>query len=192
MRANKTSPLVHNKLIEKKSIRPTQSQQKWKSDCNLNNDECINWGEAYILASKCTKSTRLIEFQFKFLHTRITTNDFLHKIGIKSNPKCSFSEKQPDKLKHLFWSCLKVASFWNSLMARLTLSQIISENYIISISVVLGLMPNASKNHLQLIFCYLLARYYIWICKCKETVPIIECFLRYLKTIYEIEVLRSG
>ena len=43
MQANKTSPLVYNKLIEKKSIRPTQSQQKWKSDCNLNNDERINW-----------------------------------------------------------------------------------------------------------------------------------------------------
>ena len=31
-------------------------------------------------------------------------------------------------------------------MARLTLSQIISEKYIISISVVLGLMPDASKK----------------------------------------------
>ena len=161
MRANKTSPLVYNKLIEKKSIRPTQSQQKWKSDCNLNNDKCINWGEAHLLASKCTKSTRLIEFQFRFLHRRITTNEFLHKIGIKDNPKYSFCEREPDKLKHLFWSCPKVASFWNFLMARLTLSQIISENYIISISVVLGLMPDASKNHLQLNFCYLLARYFI-------------------------------
>ena len=73
-------------------------------------------------------------------------------------------------------------------MARLTLSRIISENHIISMSVVLGLMPDTSKNHLQLNFCYLLARYYIWICKCKETEPIIECLLRYVKLIYEIEV----
>ena len=40
----------------------------------------------------------------------------------------------------------------------------------------------------QINFCCLLARYYIWICKKKETAPRIEGFLKYLKSVYDIEV----
>jgi len=85
-------------------------------------------------------------------------------------------------------SCSKVASFWNCLKARLTLSQILPENYTMNISVALGLMPDPSKNHRQLNFCYLMARHFIWICKRKETAPQVKGFLQYLKSILDIEV----
>ena len=61
-----------------------------------------------VLASKYTKSTRLLEFQFKLLHRRIATNDFLNKVGLKDNSKCSFCGKEQEKLRHLFWECSKV------------------------------------------------------------------------------------
>ena len=36
----------------------------------------VNWEKnTYLLASKCTKETKLTEFQFKLLHRRIATND---------------------------------------------------------------------------------------------------------------------
>ena len=159
-----------------------------KPDCNLNSHECINWRETYLLASKCTKSTRLVEFQFKLLHRRLSTNEFLNKIGINDNPKCSFCDQEPETLVHLFWSCPKVASFWNSLNARLTLSQILPENYTMNISVALGLMLDSSKSHQQLNFCYLMARHFIWICKRKETSPQVAGFLQYLKSMFDIEV----
>jgi len=62
LKSNRASPIVYTKLISKKSISPTQNQQKWIKDCNLNSHGCINWRETYLLASKCTKSTRLVEF----------------------------------------------------------------------------------------------------------------------------------
>ena len=37
----------------------------------------VNWEKTYLLAFKCIKETKLREFQFKPLHRRIATNDFL-------------------------------------------------------------------------------------------------------------------
>ena len=157
------SKLVYTKLLSTKCMPSTYNQQKWLKDCNQNDDaDEINWSEAYQLASKHTKSTRIIEFQYKFLHRRISTNDFLTKIGIKDNPNCSFCNREPEKLLHLFWFCPKVASFWHSLTAKLTLLHITPEHYTLDILVALGLKPDSSINSQKINFLYLLPRNYIW------------------------------
>ena len=179
-------------IVDYIGIVSTVTQQKWLEDCNIKEDECVKWHEIYQLASKCTTSTRLVEFQFKLLHRRIATNEFLTKIGLQDNPNCFFCNEEPEKLNHLFWSCSKVTSFWNSLMQRLILSQIIPQNYKINISVALGLIPDSSKNHCQVNFCLLLARHYIWICKNKKSSPKVEGFLQYLKSIFRLEVKAGG
>ena len=66
------------------------------------------------MAQRCTKSTKLIEFQFKLLHRRIPTNDFLLKIGRKENDNCTFCNNSSETLIHLFWSCHVTSSFWKS------------------------------------------------------------------------------
>ena len=86
------------------------------------------------------------------------------------------------------WECSKEVVFWNSLTALLNGRNIITDNYKLEISVALGLRPDSSNHHRQINFCCLLARYYIWICKKKETAPRIEGFLKYLKSVYDIEV----
>ena len=50
----------------------------------------VNWKSTYLLPFWCTKETKLREFQFKFLHRGIATNDFLYKIGIKQSDSCTF------------------------------------------------------------------------------------------------------
>ncbi|KAL9982000.1 hypothetical protein ACROYT_G010777 [Oculina patagonica] len=187
IKSQRTSPPVYQKLISKKSTLSSQSQRKWFEDCNTEETKCIKWSDAYQLAFKCTKSTKLIEFQFKLLHRRISTNEFLTKIGVQDDPNCSFCKEEPEKLKHLFWSCSKVTSFWNSLTELLKLSKIFPEHYTVNISVALGLIPDCSKNHRQINFCFLLARHFIWICKNKTRPPKIESFLLYLKSIYVVE-----
>ena len=65
-KAQKASQIVYAKLIARKSILiPTKTQQNWTEECNMEGDKCIKQFEAYRLAPKCTKSTRLVEFQFK-------------------------------------------------------------------------------------------------------------------------------
>ena len=186
MKAQKASKLVYDKLITKKSAPPTTSQQKWNQDCNLGQNE-ITWGATYQLAHKITKSIKLREFQFKLLHRRIPTNAFLTKIRVKENSNCSFCKKEPEKLVHLFWSCPKTALFWESIITRLKLCQIIPDSYSADMTVSLGLRSDSSKLQRQINFCFLIARHYIWLCKTKEAIPLLQGFLKHLKTIYNIQ-----
>ena len=179
--------LVYTKLISTKCTHPTHNHQKWQKDCHQNAVDSSDWRDAYQLASKYTKSTRILEFQYKVLHRRIATNDFLTKIGVRDDPNCSFCNGEQERLLHLFCSCPNVASFWHDLIVRLTLLHITPEHYTIDPLVALGLKPDSSKNHPQINFSCLLARYYIWMSKRKESAPKIEGFLQYLKSIYNTE-----
>ena len=55
--------LVYTKLISTKCTHPTHNRQKWLKDCHQTDDDSTNWRDAYQLASKCTKSMRILEFQ---------------------------------------------------------------------------------------------------------------------------------
>ena len=91
VKREKPGPLIYQKLIRAKTLTPHKSQLKWFQDCNFSDEEdTFNWELAYLMARPCTKSTKLIEFQFKLLHRRIPTNDFLLKIGRKENDNCTF------------------------------------------------------------------------------------------------------
>jgi len=147
--------LVYVKLVSTKCTPAIHTQQKWLKDCHLNDVDSINWRDAYQLASKYTKSTRILELQYKFLHRRIATNDFLTKIGIRDNPNCFFCNEEKEKLLHLFWSCPKVVTFWHEIIVRLTLLNITSEHYKIEPLVALGLKPDLSKNYQQINFSFL-------------------------------------
>jgi len=64
---------------------------------------------------------------------------------------------------------------------------ITSEHYTIEPLVALGLKPDSSKNYQQINFSFLLAKYYIWMRKRKETSPEAEGFFQYMKSIYDVE-----
>ena len=102
----------------RKSESPNQSQQKWQEDIILMTKQELNWKEAYQMAFQCTKSTKLITFNFKFLHRRIATNNFLKKIGLVDSEKCTFCEHETEKHAHLFWTCPK--SFLDQLQSMVT------------------------------------------------------------------------
>ena len=80
--ATKPNKLAYEILINKKSTHPKKRQEKWVRDCKLQAVEDLNWTFIYSLPRICTVSTKLRNFQFKFLHRRIATNSFLYKIRI--------------------------------------------------------------------------------------------------------------
>ena len=75
---DKVNRVVYQKLLSSKSTVPVKSQEI-KSDQRCSAD----WTSAYCLAARCTKSTKLVNFQFRFLHRILPTNLFLTKIDIK-------------------------------------------------------------------------------------------------------------
>ena len=54
-------------------------------------------------------------------------------------------------------------------------------------AIYLGLRPDTSMFPLELNFCFLLARYYIWCCRVSKKIPILTTFLVSLKSQFRIE-----
>ena len=107
----KPSRLADLKLVSKKSEHPISCQEKWKKDIASDINESFNWKMAYQISFKCTKSYKLIYFNFKFLHRRLATYSFLQKIGIKDKDKCVFCQKERETLIHLFGNVKKQELF---------------------------------------------------------------------------------
>ena len=146
---------------------------------NLNNNMSDQplWSKAYTLASKYTKSTWVTEFQIKFLHRRIATNDFLMKI----RPYCDFCGDGKEGLTHLLRFCPKLSSIWSSLVSELISLKVLPTHHKLNVSLALDLRPDSSKSQHQINFTCHLARYYIWICKKRKWEPNLVGFLEQLK-----------
>ena len=147
----------------------------------------LDWSSAYLSASRCTKSTKLIEFKFKFIHRRLATNNFLYKIGLKENDNCTFCQDAPETLIRLFWACPKTSIFWKNITEWLQSINLIHDDFTLLSSKALGLKPDTSKFALQINHCLLLARYHIWLAKSEENSPNFVHYLRFLKSRYELE-----
>ena len=110
------------------------------------------------MAFKSTKSTKLIEFQFRFLHQTLVTNVSLVKMGYKDDIRCTFCHEEAENFIHLFWFCSKIELFWKHLIACLKDRNFISNDYLFNNLVVFGLMPDTSKKKAAINFFLLLCR----------------------------------
>ena len=105
--SSKPSQTAYKLLITKKCTRPEKSQNKWIKDCRLIDVKDLDWESIFlhVLPRICTLSTKLRNFQFKFLHRRIATNSFLFKIKFSESNLCCFCQSAQETLLHLFWEC---------------------------------------------------------------------------------------
>ena len=179
---------VYKQIIAQKSLAAKETQFKWQTDISsLTEDTHIDWKEAYLLPFEVTKSTKLIEFQFKLLHKRLSTNSYLYKIKIKNSESCTFCKTQKEDITHLFWYCECAASLWYQIEIMIKQLNIVSNNFNLDIVTALGLRKNKSKGKFILSFCFLVVRYHIWRCRANETIPTFKTFLSQLERFYQLE-----
>ena len=88
-------------IVQRITSTPDKSQSKWIANCE-NYENLIKWDKSYVLPFYCTKETKLQTFQFKLLHRKIATNDYLHRIGISLTDKCTFLWTRHRKLDPSF------------------------------------------------------------------------------------------
>ena len=177
--------VIYKMLIQKKASPSTQSQTKWSAEDALLDSFPVNWKKTYSLPFLCTKETKLRIFQFKLLQRRIATNDFLYRIGILPTNLCTFCGEAPETLMHLFWNCEYSQIFWKEVLAWIKdkLSQ--CEGFALSCSMCISFVnepPDILVQHL-----FLIARYYIYTCKLKNTTPVLRIFTELVMNSARIE-----
>ena len=133
--------------------------------------ENLDWESIHLLPRLCTVSTKLRNFQFKFLHRRIATNSFLYKIKLLETNCCCFCQTAHEQeiLLHLFWECPITQAFWNSVELFFVSADLIPALQGLTLCQCLGL--RGDKNTSLLNQCLLLGRYYIYSCKYKNVKP---------------------
>ena len=183
----KVSKKIYECLINEKASIPSRSQGKWleERDIHCNLSIIVNWENTYCLSSLCTRESKLRAFQFKFLHRKIATNDFLYKIGIKQTDSCSFCEEQKETLVRLFWTCRYTQNFWKSMFEWMSQNFKDLENVSPSLSLCFGLIDDVKDllfHHLLLI-----ARHYIYTCRLGNKLPKLQVYIQVLMNSIEIE-----
>ena len=112
--------MAYKTIINEKKEVPLNSQTKWLHDLlpHTTSPE-IDRKNVYLVPFQTIKSTKLIVFQYKLSHRRLTTNTFLYKvIKLKENDKCTFCQTYKEDLIHLFWNCKYTVIFWTLSMAN--------------------------------------------------------------------------
>ncbi len=64
---------------------------------------------------KCTRSSKLQEFQYKFLYNIHVNNYWLKIWRISNDDYCTLCQEQVETLDHMIWKCKNVLDFWEEL-----------------------------------------------------------------------------
>ena len=180
---NKAVSKTIYKELRNRVISTPSAQKKYNS--YFVND-ILDWSAIYSLPHRVTSDTKLREFQFKLLNRYLVTNDFLNKIGVLPSPACSFCGKESESLEHIFISCHYAKDFWAEVIKWLCNLKVNVKN-LSNREILLG-MPGYEDeffvNHVILI-----AKYYLYSCRCKKTYPLVNVFTARLKKIQDLELL---
>ena len=107
------------KSLNTNNTLPT-SQRKW----SFFNFDQSTWNSIYILPFRVTKDPKLQWLQYRINHYILTTNKYLHKIGLTESSQCSFCHSQPETILHILWECDKVQVLINNLKIIIELKNI--------------------------------------------------------------------
>ena len=138
----------------------------------------------YNLPFKVNGNSQLQWFQYKINHLVLTTNSFLAKIKIKTNPFCTLCGKQPETITHLLWECEKVQLLlenfekWQMEMIHFPL------NYKKK-SFMFGILNSKNSKVHNLII--LKIKHYIYTCRCLEKPLSLQGLQNSIINLYQTE-----
>ena len=180
---NKAVSKTIYKELRNRVITIPSAQEKYK---NSFINDTFDWPEIYSLPHRVTSDTKMREFQFKLLNKYLTTNAFLYKIGVTSSPVCSFCGKENESLEHILIHCNYANEFWAEVIKWLC-SLKVNINTLNNKEILLG-MPNC-KDELFVNHVLLIAKQYLYSCRCRKPFPIFKVFMSRLRKIQNLELV---
>ena len=130
LKSQKSSRIAYKQLIANKSEKHISCIDKWHKDIHSSTDKNIDCRNVLQAANTCTTSSKLTDFNFRFLHRRLPTNSYLQKLGVKEDGKCSFYHVEKEHLTHIFWKCQKTKIF--GIISRYGFSRARSSNHAVT------------------------------------------------------------
>ena len=154
--------------------------QKWSSSQNekiqMDYDELL---KSIIDMYKTTNYPKLRSFHYRLVTKSLTTNIHLKYYKIKENNTCSFCEKEKETLRHLFYECDKISSFWREIYEWLNVDPLNFKDMIL----------NNTQNNPKYVqnTIIMLAKMHIYKQRCLGEPIIFLHFQKYVQKIERIE-----
>ena len=148
-----------------------------------------NWKDIYQIPRFCCEDTKLIEFQYMFLHNAIYFNNILFKMRPPRvhSAYCTFCNFEIETRSHLFVECDNTKYFWNDF--ERWWSRNVGENLILNKrDIFVGDFMKISKFSELLNIAIILAKKHIYSRRCSNTKPSFNMFLVKLDEMKTIEL----
>ena len=174
-RNQKISRLVYHRIIGHIATPPT-CVHYWNS---IDFDKVLTWENIFTLPHIAVRDSTIKYFQIRFLHRILGVNHRLYQINYVDSPLCSFCHLEDETILHLFCDCLFVKRYWSEVFPLC-----INENYNLSISDICFGFFEKPKHPINFFILY--AKYYIFGCRSKNTIPDAHDF--YYKFHFNLDV----
>ena len=148
-------------------------------------DICLDWHDIYKLAFNVLIDTKSREFQYRILNRYLTTNSFLHKIGLANSPLCTFCKQESESLEHLLIICSCTKSFWSDFVTWSNQLNISLRD--LSDSDILFGFWQRKEDYLFINHMLVLAKQHIYECRNKCTYPSFTIFLNKVVYVHQLE-----
>ena len=148
---------IYNKLIEN-PITIT-GQNKW---CNSIGIIPETWINSFRTLIETTKETKLHWFQFRILHSILSTNRSVSKYNVEQNDACTFCGVHSETILHLLWQCDKVQLFWKELCSILNRRCTHARNISFSQNLVIFGQSDQIRTDITCKLIILMAKFYIY------------------------------
>ena len=109
------------------------------------------------------------------------------KCDNKQNINCSFCDKYPESIEHLFWNCQLIKTFWSNVNSVINKTCKYIHNFKFYKILVLLRADTQTEGDSVCDFIILLGKQYIYSCKVKNWKQIQACFQSILYRRYLIE-----
>ena len=166
-RKEKVAKLICETKIERNKHFPEKAYQKIKTmfGIEISKELFLHY---FTIAEAATTYNRLREFQYRILHSIVTTNITLKSWNIIDNDKCTFCQMEPDNLKHLLLHCYYSKIIWDHVKQ---LIQDISEITVqlSETETIIGISDSTDLKISNLV--NMVIKQYIYACRCNKLLP---------------------
>ena len=182
----KVPKIIYDKGIDKLAKFPEKAFNRHKNEIGSLDE--ITYKDAFTILYRCTKSSKLRDFQYRFLHMRLVTNKERKLYGQINSDLCTFCKAHQEDIYHLMIHCPISKNIWRELQSFLYMKTSV---FIVfeARDIILGneFFPFYELyNHL-----IILTKQYLYACKCLAILPEGNNLLRKIKQEYHTEEIKG-
>ena len=165
----------------KSNDEPITQTKKWE---NIFGNEHILWKSVFKLPYDITVNNKLRNFNYKYIMRIVRTNKELFKFKLVNSSLCDFCFQSNETALHLFWECTYAQELWRNIANIFRQNNI---NIVLNFrKISLGIL-NQNYYYTPLNYIILLAKYFIFRCKCLKETPHFNHFKYYMHEQCRIE-----